>query len=95
VQRGMAAALVVTAAFIPLRMSGIFPGGGDALVLRGLPLVLGVLRNALLGALMTLGIGLYAPCMAMVSLLGMNPVGARSTLPSTSSRQRSRFARWW
>ncbi len=76
VQRGMAAALVVTAAFILLRMTGIFPDGGDALALRGLPLVLGVLGNALLGALMTLGIGLYAPCMAMVSLLGMNPVAA-------------------
>jgi uncharacterized membrane protein YfcA len=39
-------------------------------------LILGVLGNVLLGALMTLGIGLYAPCMAMVSLLGMNPVTA-------------------
>ncbi|MGN6392347.1 MAG: TSUP family transporter [Gemmatimonadales bacterium] len=76
VQRGMAAALVVTAAFIVLRMTGIFPGGGDALGLRGTLLVLGVLGNALLGALMTLGIGLYAPCMAMISLLGMNPVTA-------------------
>jgi uncharacterized membrane protein YfcA len=32
--------------------------------------------NLLLGALMTLGIGLYAPCMIMVSLLGMNPTAA-------------------
>ena len=32
-----------------------------------------MLGNALLGALMTLGIGLYAPCMIMVALLGMNP----------------------
>src|SRR5690242_17848686 len=76
VQRGMAAALVVTATFIVLRMTGVFPGGGDALGLRGTLLVLGVLGNALLGALMTLGIGLYAPCMAMISLLGMNPVTA-------------------
>jgi len=76
VQRGMAMALLVTAVFIVLRMSGIFPGGGDALGLRGVPLVAGVLGNAVLGALMTLGIGLYAPCMAMVSLLGMNPTTA-------------------
>ncbi len=41
-----------------------------------MPLVAGVLGNALLGALMTLGIGLYAPCMAMISLLGMNPTTA-------------------
>jgi uncharacterized membrane protein YfcA len=29
-----------------------------------------------LGALMTLGVGLYAPCMVLVSLLGMDPAGA-------------------
>jgi len=76
VQRGMAVALLVTATFIVLRMTGVFPGGGDALGLHGVPLVAGVVGNALLGALMTLGIGLYAPCMAMVSLLGMNPTTA-------------------
>jgi uncharacterized membrane protein YfcA len=76
VQRGMAIALLVTATFIVLRMTGVFPGGGDALGLRGGPLAAGVLGNLLLGALMTLGIGLYAPCMAMISLLGMNPTTA-------------------
>jgi uncharacterized membrane protein YfcA len=76
VQRGMAAALLATATFMVLRMSGLFPGGGDALGLRGGLLVTGVLGNVLLGALMTLGIGLYAPCMGMVSLLGMNPTAA-------------------
>jgi uncharacterized membrane protein YfcA len=76
VQRGMAMALLVTAAFIVLRIAGIFPGGGDALGLRGVPLVVAVLGNTVLGALMTLGIGLYAPCMAMISLLGMNPTTA-------------------
>ena len=32
--------------------------------------------NFMLGALMSLGIGLYAPCMILVSLLGMNPTAA-------------------
>jgi uncharacterized membrane protein YfcA len=76
VQRGMAIALMVTASLIVLRMTGIFPGGGDALGLTGLALIVGVLGNVLLGALMTLGIGLYAPCMAMISILGMNPTTA-------------------
>lgn len=76
VQRAMAVALIVTATFIVLHMTGIFPGGGDALGLRGVLLVIAVLGNAVLGALMTLGIGLYAPCMAMISLLGMNPTTA-------------------
>jgi uncharacterized membrane protein YfcA len=76
IQRGMAVALVVTALLIVSRMTGIFPGGGDALGLRGTLLLAGVVGNVLLGALMTLGIGLYAPCMAMVSLLGLNPTTA-------------------
>ncbi len=32
--------------------------------------------NFVLGALMMLGIGLYAPCLMLVSLLGMNPLAA-------------------
>jgi uncharacterized membrane protein YfcA len=73
VQRGMAIALLVAAALTLLRMTGVFPAGGDAVGLSGALLLAGALGNFVLGALMTLGIGLYAPCMAMVSLLGMNP----------------------
>ncbi len=32
--------------------------------------------NFVLGALMTLGIGLYAPCLILASLLGMTPIAA-------------------
>ena len=39
-------------------------------------MVAAILGNAVLGALMTLGIGLYAPCMILVALLGMNPKAA-------------------
>jgi uncharacterized membrane protein YfcA len=39
-------------------------------------LAIALAGNVALGALMTLGIGLYAPCMIMVSLLGMNPTAA-------------------
>jgi uncharacterized membrane protein YfcA len=52
------------------------PGGGDALGLTGAKLVLAVLGNFVLGGLMTLGIGLYAPCMIIISLLGMSPMAA-------------------
>ncbi|MGH9816456.1 MAG: permease, partial [Candidatus Acidiferrales bacterium] len=37
---------------------------------------LGLAGNFALGALMTLGIGLYAPCLILVSLLGMSPAAA-------------------
>jgi uncharacterized membrane protein YfcA len=52
------------------------PGGGDALGLSGPRLVVAVLTNVLLGALMMLGVGLYAPCLILVSLLGMSPLAA-------------------
>ena len=51
-------------------------GGREALAVYGRRLAIGVAVNFVLGALMTLGIGLYAPCMVLVSLLGMNPTAA-------------------
>lgn len=50
--------------------------GGQAQALGGVRLGIGLAGNFLLGALMTLGIGLYAPCLMMVSLLGMSPAAA-------------------
>jgi hypothetical protein len=37
---------------------------------------LAVAINFVLGALMSAGIGLYAPCMITLALLGMNPIAA-------------------
>jgi uncharacterized membrane protein YfcA len=76
VRMGMGIALLLAAVLIFARLRGLLPGGSDALELRGTWLVIGVLGNFVLGALMTLGIGLYAPCMILVSLLGMNPKAA-------------------
>jgi uncharacterized membrane protein YfcA len=50
--------------------------GGDSTALHGVYLVVGLMGNFALGALMTLGIGLYAPCLILVSLLGMTPGAA-------------------
>jgi len=76
VQIGMGIALLVAAAFMASQLLGGTPGGADALALGGFLLVLGIAGNFLLGALMTIGIGLYAPCMILVSLLGMNATAA-------------------
>ena len=54
----------------------LFPAGGDTLGLQAPLLWAGLAGNFVLGALMTLGIGLYAPCMILVALLGMNPQAA-------------------
>lgn len=76
VQIGMGIALLCFATLAVMTQLQLFPGGGDALGVRGTKLVIAVVGNFALGALMTLGIGLYAPCMIMVSLLGMNPTAA-------------------
>jgi uncharacterized membrane protein YfcA len=55
-----------------MRQLSLFPAGSEEIGVRGLKLVIAVGGNFLLGALMTLGIGLYAPCMILVSLLGMS-----------------------
>jgi len=72
VQIGMGGALLAAAAFMLMRQLDLFPAGSDAIGVRGMTLVVAVAGNFLLGALMTLGIGLYAPCMILVSLLGMS-----------------------
>ena len=76
VQLGMAIALFVTAFLMLAGKMGWMPGGGEALGLTGMKLVLGIVGNFILGALMTLGIGLYAPCMALIYFLGMSPAVA-------------------
>jgi uncharacterized membrane protein YfcA len=76
VQYGMGTALFVAAGFMLASQLNLLPGGGEALALTGTKLGIGLAINFVLGALMTLGIGLYAPCMIMVSLLGMSPTAA-------------------
>jgi uncharacterized membrane protein YfcA len=76
IQIGMGVLLLGAATIIVLRVTGLVPGGGEALGLHGTRLVIGVAGNLVLGALMTLGIGLYAPCMILVYLLGMTPTAA-------------------
>jgi len=76
IQRAMGVLLVVAAGVIVLRQTNVLPPSEGALGLQGSRLLLGVLGNGLLGALMMLGIGLYAPCMILVSLLGMNVAAA-------------------
>ena len=78
VQFGMGSALLVAAAIMIASQPsiGLLPAGGDALALTGTKLAAGIVGNFVLGALMTIGIGLYAPCMILVYLLGMRPTAA-------------------
>ena len=73
IQFGMGIALLVAAVLFTLTNLGIVAGGGTATGLSGGLLAAAAAGNFVLGALMTLGIGLYGPCLIMISLLGMNP----------------------
>jgi len=75
VQLGMGTALLFAAAIVLAQIFNLAPGG-EALALNGTSLGIGLAGNFMLGALMTLGVGLYAPCMVLVSILGMNPAAA-------------------
>ncbi len=76
IQVGMGMALLISALLFLARNLGWMPGGGDLLGLRGGALAFAIGVNFTLGALMMLGVGLYAPCLILVSLLGMNPLTA-------------------
>ena len=77
VQIGMGIALLIAAALTLMQVLNLTAGGGgEALRLTGTKLALGIIGNFVLGALMSLGIGLYGPCLIMISLLGMNPIAA-------------------
>lgn len=66
--------LFLLATVILCKIMGVGPFGttGTALGLTGIKLVIAVVGNFVLGALMSIGVGLYAPCMAMVLALGMD-----------------------
>ena len=69
----MGAALLVAAFFMLAGQFRWLPVGGDAVGLRGVKLAAAIICNGIFGALMTAGVGLYGPCMALVYLLGMSP----------------------
>ena len=76
IQIGMGLALTGAALLMAAAQLSLAPAGGNLLGLEDGRLVIAVVGNFLLGTLMTIGIGLYAPCMILVSLLGMNPTTA-------------------
>lgn len=73
IQGGMGVALLVAALFLLLRLLKWLPAEGAAQGLAGWSLAAATAGHLALGAIMTLGIGLFAPCMILLSFLGMSP----------------------
>ncbi len=76
IQVAMGVALSVAGCVFTAYNLGALPGGGTAMTLVGWKFGLAVGINFILGALMSAGIGLYAPCMITLALLGMHPLAA-------------------
>lgn len=85
VQIGMGSALVLAAVAMFTSQMELFPIGGNSLQLEGWRLPVGMAGNLLFGAVSTLGVGFYAPCMTLVSLLGMNPAAAFPIMMGSSA----------
>jgi len=67
----LAVGLIMLAGFL-----NWMPSGGEAIGLTGWKLAVIVGMSFIFGALQTIGVGFYAPCMAMVYALGMHPLTA-------------------
>jgi uncharacterized membrane protein YfcA len=72
----MGVALLLAATFFTITNLGIIPPTGTAMGLAGWRFTVAVVANFVLGALMCVGIGNYAPSMALLAFLGMHPIAA-------------------
>ena len=85
IQGAMGSALLIASLLFVATNLQLMPGGGHAIGLTGGRLAVAVAVNFVLGGLMTLGVGLYAPCLILVSLLGMNPLAAFPIMMASSA----------
>ena len=76
IQLFMGAALLIAAVTFVMGNLSASPLGGAARGLTGWAFVVAVAANFIFGALSTIGIGWYAPSMAVLALLGLAPIAA-------------------
>jgi uncharacterized membrane protein YfcA len=69
-------ALLIASALYAMKNLGLMPAGGNEFALPPAYLAIAVVAHFVLGALMAFGIGLFAPSLILLSLLGLNPVAA-------------------
>jgi uncharacterized membrane protein YfcA len=76
VQGVVGVALLIASVLYAMTNLNLMPGGGTALALSPGLFAIAVAAYFVLGALMTCGIGLYAPSLIMLSLMGLDPKAA-------------------
>lgn len=76
VQGTVGIALIIAAGLYALQNLNMMPNNGNALTLIPLFFALAIVGHFILGSLMAFGIGLYAPSLVMLSLMGLDPKAA-------------------
>ena len=76
VQGVVGLALLIGAILFAMKNLNWLPAGGEALTLPTPLFVAAVAAHFIMGVLMMFGIGLYAPSLIVLSLLGLNPTAA-------------------
>lgn len=85
IQIGIGVGLFAAAFFMLMSQLGTFPGAGTAMTLTPGKLAIALVANFILGGLLMLGIGSYAPSLLLFSLLGMDPRAAFPIMMSSSA----------
>jgi uncharacterized membrane protein YfcA len=76
IQAAMGLALLAAAGLMLMSMLGLMPAGGTATKFSAPAFAVAAIVSLILGALLTIGIGNYAPSLIVFSLLGMDPRAA-------------------
>src|SRR5215472_11382685 len=76
VQGTVGIALLIASGLYAMQNLNLFPSAGNALTLAPAFFALAVIAHFVLGALMAFGIGLYAPSLILLSLMGLDPKAA-------------------
>lgn len=74
VQFSMGIAMLIAAFFVLLGQLNLMPVGGDSVGLSGVKLAIAAVTLLIVGALANLGVGPWAPTMAILFFLGISPI---------------------
>lgn len=84
----MGIALLITSVLMTLKQTGVLTmlgEGNNATGIHGFSLIIAMVGNCIFGMLSAFGVGMYAPCMALVSMLGLNPLVAFPVMMCSSA----------
>jgi uncharacterized membrane protein YfcA len=77
--------LIVAASFMLMSQLEIVPGAGTSMTLSSGKLAIALVANFIIGFILMLGIGSYAPSLVLFSLLGMDPRAAFPIMMGTGA----------